>query len=75
MNLFTQFQQLNPTQEKAFATITGERGAGKMVAQTPSGAVIVLNGTMEVGKNCFYDRRTSTILSEAPNVNFREFGV
>ncbi len=75
MNLLTQFQQLQQPQEKAFATITGERGAGKVVAQTPSGAIIILNGNLEIGKKCFYDRRTSTIISEAPNVNFREFGV
>ncbi|WP_230660516.1 hypothetical protein [Psychrobacter sp. I-STPA10] len=75
MNLLSQFEQIFDTQEKAFATIIGQRSDGKLVAETPSGATILLTGDMETGKKCFYNRRNSTILSEAPNVTFSEFGV
>ncbi len=75
MNILSQFNGLFNRQELSIATITGVRGGGKLVAQTESGVSVILNGAMEVGKNCFYDRRTSTIISEAPNVTFREFGV
>lgn len=75
MSLLDQFNELSPKKEQAFATITGQRGGGKVVAQTPSGVNIVLTGTLETGKKCFYDRRTSTIISEAPDVTFKEFGI
>lgn len=76
MSLLDQLNQaVSPKVEQAFATITGQRGGGKVVAQTPSGISIILTGSMETGKACFYDRRTGTIISEAPNVTFREFGV
>lgn len=75
MSLLDQFNDIYPKTEQAFATITGQRGGGKVVAQTPSGASIVLTGTLATGKKCFYDRRTSTILGEAPNVTFKAFGV
>lgn len=75
MNLLSQFNEIFPTQERAFATITGQRGGGRVVAQTSSGANILLSGEMETGKKCWYDRRTSSIISEAPDVAFSEFGV
>lgn len=75
MNFLNQLNGVLDRQEKAFAMITGQRGGGKVVAQTPSGANILLTGTMETGRKCFYDRRTSNIISEAPDVVFSEFGV
>ena len=75
MNLLSQFNQIFPAQERAFATITGQRGGGTVVAQTTGGATILLSGEMETGKKCFYDRRSGTIISEAPDVVFSEFAV
>ena len=75
MNLLSQFNQLIDRQERAFATVTGQRGGGTVVAQTPSGASILLKGQMETGKNVFYDRRSGTIISEAPVVVFSEYPV
>lgn len=75
MNLLSQFNQLFPAQEQAFATIIGQRGGGTVVAQTTGGANILLKGEMETGKKVFYNRRDSTIISEAPDVVFSEFGV
>lgn len=75
MNLLSQFDQIFDRQEKAFATITGQRGGGIVVAQTPGGATILLSGEMETGKKCWYDRRSGSIISEAPDVVFSEFGI
>lgn len=75
MNLLSQFNQIFPAQEQAFATITGQRGGGTVVAQTTGGATILLKGEMETGKKVFYNRRDSTIISEAPDVVFSEFGI
>lgn len=75
MNLLNQFNQIFATTERGVATITGQRGGGKVVASTQSGAVLILTGTLATGKKCFYDRRTSTIIAEAPDVTFSEFGV
>ncbi len=75
MNLLSQLNQTLNTTERAFATITGQRGGGRVVAQTSSGATILLSGEMETGKNCWYDRRSASIISEAPNVAFSEFPV
>ncbi|PIE82673.1 MAG: hypothetical protein CSA10_00025, partial [Cardiobacteriales bacterium] len=63
MNILNQFNQLLNRQELAIATITGNRGGGKVVATTESGAVVILNGNLAIGKKCFYDRRTSKIIS------------
>ncbi len=75
MNILNQFNQLSNRQELAIATITGNRGGGKVVATTESGAVVILSGKLEIGKKCFYDRRTSKIISEAPNVEFGEYPI
>ncbi|MBS9780618.1 MAG: hypothetical protein KGV51_08330 [Moraxellaceae bacterium] len=75
MNILNQFNQLLNRQELAIATITANRGGGKLVAKTESNATVILSGNLEIGKKCFYDRRTSKIISEAPNVEFREYGV
>lgn len=75
MNLLSQLKQTLNTTEQSFATVTGQRGGGTVVAQTSGGASILLKGEMETGKNVFYNRRDSTIMSEAPDVVFSEFGV
>ena len=75
MNILAALNQTLNTTEQAFATVTGQRGGGTVVAQTTGGANILLKGKMETGKNVFYNRRDSTIMSEAPDVVFSEFGV
>lgn len=75
MNLLSQLNQTLNQTEQAFATVTGQRGGGIIVAQTPGGSNILLKGEMETGKNVFYNRRDSTIISAAPDVAFSEFGV
>ena len=75
MNLLSQFQQIFNSEERAFATVTGVRNDGKLIATMPTGVVVILDGKVDIGKNVFYDRVTSKVLSEAPNVTFTEYGV
>lgn len=75
MNLLSQFNQIFDRPEQAFATVTGQRGGGIVVAQTSGGSNILLKGEMETGKNVFYNRRDSTIIGEAPDVTFSEYPV
>lgn len=75
MNLLSQFQQIFNQEERAFATITGVREDGKLIATMPTGTVVLLTGNVDIGKNVFYDRVTSKVLEEAPNVTFTEYSV
>lgn len=75
MNLLSQFQQIFNQEERAFATITGVREDGKLIATMPTGVVVLLTGNVDIGKNVFYDRVTSKVLEEAPNVTFTEYSV
>ncbi len=75
MNLLSQLNQTLNRTEQAFATVTGQHGGGIVVAKTSGGSNILLKGEMETGKKVFYNRRDSTIISEAPDVVFSEFGI
>ena len=75
MNLLSQFQQIFAENPKGFATITGIKQDGTLIATTPAGAVVLLEGNVDIGKNVFYDRVTSKVLEEAPNVTFKEYAV
>lgn len=75
MNLLSQFDQIFSRTERGVASVTGQRGGGKLVAQTESGATILLNGEMETGKKVYYDRVSSKVLGEAPDVVYSEYGV
>lgn len=75
MNLLSQFQQIFNTEERAFAKITGVKPDGMLIATTPTGVVVLLQGKADIGKNVFYDRVSGKVLSEAPNVTFTEYGV
>lgn len=75
MNLLSQFQQIFAENPKGFATITGIKPDGTLIATTPTGAVVLLDGKADIGKSVFYDRVENKVLSEAPSVVFREYGV
>ena len=75
MNLLSQFQQIFNQEERAFAKITGVKQDGMLIATTPTGVVVLLQGKADIGKNVFYDRVSGKVLSEAPNVTFTEYGV
>lgn len=75
MNLLSQFDQIFSRTERGVARVTGQRGGGNIVAQTESGATILLDGEMETGKKVYYDRVSSKVLGEAPNVTYAEYPV
>lgn len=75
MNLLSQFQQIFAENPKGFATVTGIKPDGTLIATTPTGATVLLQGKIDIGKNVFYDRVENKVLSEAPSVVFREYGV
>ena len=51
MNLLSQFQQIFAENPKGFATITGIKQDGTLIATTPAGAVVLLEGNVDIGKN------------------------
>lgn len=75
MNILSQLDRALNSQVKSIALITGQRSGGLLVAQTESGASILLKGEMDTGKKVYYDMTTSRVLEEAPNVNYSEYGV
>lgn len=75
MNLLSQFDQIFNRTERGVARITGQRSGGQVVAQTASGVTILLTGELEIGKMCYYDRISSKVLGEAPDVVYSEYGV
>lgn len=75
MNLLSQFQQIFSENPKGYASITGIKPDGTLIATTPSGAVVLLQGKVDIGKSVFYDRVTNDVIDDAPTVVFREFGV
>ena len=75
MNLLSEFNQILDRTERGVARITGQRGGGQVVAQTTSGTTILLTGEMETGKKVYYDRVSSKVLGEAPDVIYSQYGV
>lgn len=75
MNLLSQFNQILDRTERGVARITGQRSGGQVVAKTTSGATLLLKGEMETGKMCYYDKTSSKVLGEAPDVIYSKYGV
>lgn len=75
MNLLQQFTALITPQKRQTATITGGKGANVWVAETPSGAVVILEGDTQIGQTVYYDAYTRQIEGQAPDVQWVEIGV
>lgn len=75
MNLLAQFGDVFAENPQGFAKIIDVKKDGRLIATTPNGATVLLVGKAEIGKNVFYDRVTSKVLGEAPDVAFVEYGV
>lgn len=75
MNILSQLERVLDSQERGIARVIGQRGGGKVVAETESGAVLILTGELESHKQCYYDRRSNKILGEAPDIPYSEYGV
>ena len=75
MDILSQFKSLIAPQKRNTAKITGGKGAGVWVAETPKGAVVVLEGEAQTGQNVYYDAYTGKIEGQAPEVQWVEIGV
>lgn len=75
MNLLSQFQQIFTENPKGYATVTGIKPDGTLIATTSTGATVLLTGQADIGKAVFYDRVESRVLGDAPDVVFKEWGV
>ena len=67
-------QALNPVIQ-SYAKVTGIKSDGALIAQTQTGATVLLQGKADIGKNVFYNRLDNKVLGEAPSVEFHEYGV
>lgn len=65
---------INPVVQ-SYAKVIGVKPDGTLIAQTQTGATVLLQGKADVGKNVFYNRLDNKVLGEAPNVTFYEYGV
>ena len=75
MNILqTLSQALNPVIQ-SYAKVTGIKSDGALIAQTQTGATVLLQGKADIGKNVFYNRLDNKVLGEAPSVEFHEYGV
>lgn len=75
MNLLSQLNATLNTVQRAYAHVTSVKPDGTLIAQTPAGATVLLQGKAEVGKSVYYDRVSGKILGDAPDVVFSEYGV
>lgn len=75
MTILKEYNFLFQTPQKSYAIVKAKRANNKVLAITRTGQRILLTGNLEVGKACFYDRETATIISEAPTLDFIELPV
>ena len=75
MDVLDQFKGLLNPQKRPVAKITGGKGAGVWVAETPTGAVVVLAGEGQIGQSVYYDAYSREITGQAPEVQWVEIGV
>ena len=65
---------LNPVIQ-SYAKVVGIKPDGTLIAQTQTGATVLLQGKAEIGKSVFYNRLDNKVLGDAPDVTFNEYGV
>lgn len=65
---------LNPV-VKSYAKVIGVKPDGTLIAQTQTGATVLLQGKADIGKNVYYNRLDNKVLGDAPDVTFHEYGV
>lgn len=75
MDILSQFRALIAPQKRQVAKITGGKGAGVWVAETPGGAVVVLTGDGQIGQSVYYDAYTREIEGQAPDVQWVEISI
>lgn len=77
MNLLSQLNDLLTPNITAIATIIGNKGGGVWVGETVGGGLVLLvsKDNYTTGAKVYYDALTGKITGNAPNVEFREYGV
>ena len=75
MNIRPQFESLLNPKRRMTAKITGGKGANVWVAETPTGAVVVLSGQGQTRQHVYYTAYTLEIAGEAPAVTWAEIKV
>ena len=77
MNLLSQFESLLTPKQTSIATVTGGRGNDVWIGQTIGKKTVVLksDNSYTTGQKVYYNRLTGEVLGNAPDVEFREFGV
>lgn len=77
MNFLAQLNDIITPNVTAIATITGHKGGDVWVGETLGGGAVLLTSqdTYTTGSKVYYDALTGQIIGNAPNVEFRTFGV
>lgn len=77
MNVFSQLTTILSPNVTAIATIVGNKGDGVYIARTMGGGLVLLKSTdnFSTDTKVYYNALDNRIISTAPKVEFREFGV
>lgn len=77
MNLLSQLNDIITPNVTAIATIKGNKDNDVWVGETMGGGLVLLtsNETYQTGQKVYYNALTNQITGNAPNVEFRAFGV
>ncbi|MFB2539133.1 hypothetical protein [Acinetobacter sp. c3-l95] len=78
MNLLAQLHITLNQNERGIAKITGQKADGSWLAQTRTGAVLVLTSdvaNLSIGKQVYYQKRSNRIVAIAPDVAFKDYAV
>lgn len=77
MNLLSQLNSLLSTEVVSVATIVGNKDNDVWVGETMGGGLVLLTSkdTYTTGAKVYYNALDNRITGNAPNVEFREYGV
>ena len=77
MNLLSQLNSLLSSESISVATIVGSKSGGVWVGETMGSGLVLLtsNETYQTGQKVYYNASTNQITGNAPNVDFRSYGV
>lgn len=77
MNLLSQLNSLLLSESISVAAIVGGKSGGVWVGETMGGGLVLLvgNESYTTGQKVYYNALTNQITGNAPNVDFRSYGV
>lgn len=74
MNLLSQLNSLLSQEIPSIAKIVGNKGGDVWVGETAGGGVVLLE-SYATGQKVYYNALSGHIMGNAPNVDFRSYGV